>query len=147
MRCALLFTGLVALAATHAEPASSRAKPRAQSARAAETVKIDGVRYGPRRRFKGVQAGAFELSSFGGCWFTNSLEFYRQFEALGLPKPAPTNDIVEYELEFIGRQTLGKRGEFGGYGHLSMSSCQIRAETLISAKLLPPRFPAAPPAK
>jgi hypothetical protein len=138
----------MALAATHAEPASGRTRPhRAEPARATATVKIDGQLYGPRRRFKGVQAGAFELSSFGGCWFANSLEFYRQFERLGLPKPAPTEGLVEYELEFIGRQTLGKRGEFGGYGHLGMWSCQIRAETLISARLLPAKFPAAPPAR
>lgn len=129
-------------------PAPSLARPhRAGAARAPATVTIDGQRYGPLQRFKGVQAGAFELSSFGGCWFANSLDFYRQFEALGLPKPAPANEVVEYELEFIGRQTLGKRGEFGGYGHLGMWSCQIRAETLISARLLPPRSSAAPAAQ
>jgi hypothetical protein len=124
-------------------PSLATYKPR--RARPSDRVRIDGELYGPRREFRGVSAGAFELSSFGGCWFTNSPEYYRQFQALALPKPPPRQEVVHYELAFIGRQTVAKPGQRGGYGHLGMWHCQIRAETLISAKLLAPGWPTIPP--
>jgi len=133
----------VALSSAHGVPPPRRAAPN-RGTRASAGLLIDGYRYGPRRRFKGVSYSAFEVSSFGGCWFTNSFEFYRQFEQLHLPQPPPGSQETRYELEFIGRQTIAKPGRLGGYGHLGMWSCQIRAETLISARLLSPEPPPRP---
>ena len=121
-------------------PGALASAAAAQESRPAQTVEIDGETYGPLTRFKGEQASAFELSSFEGCWFSNSPEFYRQFQRLNLPDPPRSLDVVRYQLEFDGRRTVRKKEDtsIGGYGHLGMFSCEIRAETLISARLLTP---------
>ena len=137
-RPALIFTVLLLADAGSAPASASGSHPP-------RTVEIEGELYGPPARFKGVHAIAFELSAFKGCWFTNGAEFYRQFKRLALPDPPRTTDVVEYELEFIGRRTVRKRddGAIGGFGHLGMFSCQIRAEKLISAKLLTTAAPSS----
>lgn len=128
----LLATAACATAATEEAPAT-------------ETLEADSVVYGPQERFKGVLSAAFELSAFGSCWFTGSETFSAEFSRSGI-EPPPGWDLVEYELEFIGRRSKRRSGSAGSgsYGHLGAFPCQIRGEKLISARRIPGR-PVPPP--
>ena len=130
---ALLLAAAACVSAATGEPAAS------------ETLEVDGVVYGPQESFKGVFSAAFELSAFGPCWFTGSETFSNEFRASDM-EPTPGWDLVEYELEFIGRRSKRRPGSAGSgsYGHLGAFPCQIRAEKLISARRIPAR-PVPPP--
>ena len=128
----LLATAACATAATEESPVPG-------------TLEVDGVVYGPQERFKGVLSAAFELSAFGSCWLTGSETFSTEFSRSGI-EPSDGWDLVEYELEFMGRRSKRRPGSAGSgsYGHLGAFPCQIRGEKLISARRIPAR-PVPPP--
>lgn len=92
-------------------------------------------RYGPEQRFRGRWATAFEQSLFEGCWLTFASEVTYTPEALSGLEQNSGSGPMEFQLDIIGRRTLGPPRRPGdGYGHMGMAQCEIRATRLISAR-------------
>jgi hypothetical protein len=100
--------------------------------------------YGPEQRFVGVFREGFETSSFLGCWLDWTDPARNDFvRSTGERGPDDRARAIEYELEIIGRRTIGVPVHMPqyGYGHLSMYPCQILVTSVLRARRLPPRSP------